>query len=114
VISAHWYIQACALTAMARPRTIHDFIGFPDELFAVRYPAPGLPELATEIADAVSPTWVGRDEDSWGLDHGTWSVLTHVFPEAGVPVVQLSVDTAKSVDAHVELGARLHPFGSRG
>jgi 4,5-DOPA dioxygenase extradiol len=114
VISAHWYTNATAVTGMLKPRTIHDFYGFPQALFDVDYPAPGLPELAEQVADAVKPTWVGCDVDAWGIDHGTWSVLLHAFPDASIPVVQLSLNAFKGLDHHLELGRRLAPLREAG
>ena len=105
-VSAHWYIPGLAVTAMPQPRTIHDFGGFPKELFAIQYPAPGDPDLARRVRDLIAPLDVDLD-DSWGLDHGTWAVLCHVFPDADVPVVQLSIDETKPPAFHYEIGERL-------
>lgn len=113
MVSAHWYFPATAVTVSPKPRTIHDFGGFPRELYEVEYPAQGSPELAERVRDLLSPLDVGFDE-RWGLDHGTWSVLCHVFPEADVPVVQLSIDDRQPPEFHYELGKRLSPLRDEG
>ena len=105
-VSAHWYIQDAAVTVSTSPRTIHDFGGFPPELYQVQYPAPGDPELGARIHQLLKPLQVRFDE-RWGLDHGTWSVLCHVYPQADVPVVQLSIDESQPPSFHYELGKRL-------
>jgi 4,5-DOPA dioxygenase extradiol len=112
-VSAHWYFPATAVTHSAKPRTIHDFGGFPEELYQVEYPAPGSPELAGRVRDMLAPTPVELDE-RWGLDHGTWSVLRHVFPEADIPVVQLSIDETQPPEYHYEIGKRLAPLRDEG
>jgi len=112
-ISAHWTTRGTAVTAMEKPRTIHDFGGFPQELFEVQYPAPGDPRLAIRVRDLLAPVEVTLD-NSWGLDHGTWSVLVHAFPNADVPVVQLSIDGTKPPGFHYELAKKLAPLRDEG
>ena len=108
-ISAHWYVPGTAVTAMSKPRTIHDFGGFPPELYRVSYPAPGNSELARRVQSLLEPVSVDLDQE-WGLDHGTWSVLCHVFPHADVPVVQLSIDETQPPSFHFETAKSLAPL----
>lgn len=112
-ISAHWETKGTFVTAMENPRTIHDFGGFPRELFQVQYPAPGNPELAKETQQMVTTTEVGLD-DNWGLDHGAWSVIKHMYPNADVPVIQLSLDYRKSPQYHYELARELAALRKKG
>ena len=105
-VSAHYYIPFCMVTINQAPPTIHDFAGFPNEMYRVRYPAPGSPELARRVKELLSPAPVRFDE-KWGLDHGTWSVLVHMFPQADVPVVQLSIDDTRPPAWHYAIGRRL-------
>lgn len=112
-VSAHWYIPGLAVTAMERPRTIHDFGGFPRELFEVQYPAPGSPELASRVNELLGGE-VQMDDSGWGLDHGTWSVLCHLLPEANIPVVQLSIDLRQPPQWHYDLAKMLAPLRDEG
>jgi 4,5-DOPA dioxygenase extradiol len=111
-VSAHWVTPGTAVTAMDRPRTIHDFGGFPRELFEVEYPAPGDPQLAQRVSELLAPVML--DQDQWGLDHGSWSVLRHMYPDADVPVVQLSLDAGLSSREHYVLARRLRPLREEG
>lgn len=112
-ISAHWETDGTFVTAMEQPPTLHDFGGFPPELYAVQYPAPGSPELAQETRDLITKTQVQPDHQ-WGLDHGAWSVIRHLYPEANVPVIQLSLDYRKSPQYHYELAQELRRLRERG
>jgi 4,5-DOPA dioxygenase extradiol len=113
-VSAHWFTEGTLAGGMARPRTIHDFGGFPEALYAVRYPAPGRPELAARVRALVGGGVVRVDEGEWGLDHGAWSILRHLFPKADVPVVQLSIDETASPRRLFGLGEKLRPLREEG
>lgn len=113
VISAHWLTSGTHITAMPNPKTIHDFGGFPDELFAVQYPAPGNPELAQATSKLITSTHVGLDHD-WGLDHGTWTVVRHMYPNADIPVLQLSIDYNKPPQYHYDLARQLKALRKKG
>ncbi|HEX2694913.1 MAG TPA: 4,5-DOPA dioxygenase extradiol [Acidobacteriota bacterium] len=112
-VSAHWYISGTSVTAMTAPRTIHDFGGFPPELHRVEYPAPGDPALADRVRDLLAPVSVEPDGD-WGLDHGTWTVIRHLFPGADIPVVQLAIDKRQTAKFHFDVGKQLSPLRDEG
>ncbi len=112
-ISAHWFVPETGVTISTAPRTIHDFGGFPRELYQVHYPAPGDPDLARRVQKMLAPLPVALD-DSWGLDHGTWSVLRHAYPAADIPIVQLSIDESQPPSFHLEIGRKLAPLRAEG
>ena len=112
-ISAHWFTNGTFVTAMLNPKTIHDFYGFPKELFEVNYPAPGSPELARETAELLFPE-IEEEDHSWGLDHGAWSVIRHLYPNAEIPVIQLSIDYNKPPQYHFDLAKKLQKLREKG
>ncbi|WP_330441716.1 4,5-DOPA dioxygenase extradiol [Flavobacterium sp. C4GT6] len=113
VVSAHWLTRGTHVTAMEEPKTIHDFGGFPQALFEVEYPVKGSPELAKETANLITSTNVGLDHD-WGLDHGTWTVVRHMYPDADIPVLQLSIDYGKPAEYHYNLAKQLSALRKKG
>ncbi|KRG27105.1 4,5-DOPA-extradiol-dioxygenase [Salegentibacter mishustinae] len=114
VVSAHWETNGTFVTAMQNPRTIHDFGGFPKELYEVQYPAPGHPKLAKEISEFINPAGTVHLDDKWGLDHGAWTVVKHLFPKADIPVIQLSLDYKMTPQQHYELAQQLKSLREKG
>lgn len=114
VISAHWYTKGTAVTSMLHPKTIHDFYGFPEELYQITYPAPGAPELAEEIQYLLQPFKVVADNEQWGLDHGSWGILAKMYPDANIPVIQLSINGTESAEYHYQLGQKLSALREKG
>ncbi|WP_414164883.1 4,5-DOPA dioxygenase extradiol [Superficieibacter sp. BNK-5] len=114
VISAHWFTRGTGVTAMETPKTIHDFGGFPQALYDTHYPAPGSPELAERLVELLSPVPVTLDREAWGFDHGSWGVLIKMYPEADIPMVQLSVDSTKPAAWHLEIGRKLAALRDEG
>lgn len=112
-ISAHWETKGTFVTAMQNPPTVHDFGGFPKELFAVQYPAPGSPDLAKQTKSLITKTEVGLD-DKWGLDHGSWSVIKHLYPKADIPVIQMSIDYSQTPQYHYELAQQIKSLRKKG
>ncbi|MDB5021049.1 MAG: Extradiol ring-cleavage dioxygenase class protein subunit [Pedobacter sp.] len=113
VVSAHWLTKGSKITAMDFPQTIHDFGGFPEELFAVQYPAPGSPTLAKETASLITTTQIELDHD-WGLDHGAWTIVRHMYPNANIPVLQFSIDYTKNAQYHYDLAKELYALRKKG
>jgi 4,5-DOPA dioxygenase extradiol len=113
-ISAHWMTEGSWITHMRNPKTIHDFYGFPKELFEIQYPVPGSPEVAELVIQTATNPKVHPDDEAWGLDHGSWSVLRHIYPEAEIPVLQLSLYLARSADYHFNLGQQLRSLRDQG
>lgn len=113
-VSAHWMTEGTWVTRMPKPRTIHDFYSFPKPLFDVQYPAPGSPEVADMIHEEIREPQVKAEDTNWGLDHGTWSVLRHMYPQANIPVLQLSIDMSQGPEYHFRLGQQLRKFRDRG
>lgn len=114
VVSAHWFTQGTGVTAMEKPKTIHDFGGFPQALYDTHYPAPGSPELAQRLVELLAPTPVALDQESWGFDHGSWGVLIKMYPDADIPMVQLSIDKTKPAAWHFEQGKKLAALRDEG